>query len=525
VRRAIDANGVVLALGLVLAAGAGAPLRGQAAAESHRKESPPPELPADDLARDMDAFVTATREALGVPPGLAIAVVHGDEVIYERGFGHRDVEEALPVDAETIFYIASSTKSFTALLAALLAERGVLDLDAPVASYLGVAFETPAGVPLITVRDLLTHESGIENEGLVFRTAYSGQHTSDVLLGLLARSEIGGREFDYTNVGYVITSLIIDRVTGESWKDLLAREIFAPLGMNRTTAYVSGAGGWKVATPYVGAPDGFQRVEFGKSDDTMHAAGGLLTTVGDMAKWLRVQLNEGRLDGRQVFPADAIRESHRSQAGVDAEFYRFHRIGYGLGWYVADYEGDTLLHHFGSFPGFRSHVSFMPEHGIGVAVLANDDGHGFFVPDLVATYAYDRLLGKAGLSVKYASALEKMGQEILERKERMRVDIEERRRRRFRLTLPRTAYAGTYVNEEIGEAVVEEKDGGLVVRLGRLTATAEPYTEDDTVRVELVPGQGAVMKFHLAGDGRVDGLEIFDRTWQRDGDATAEGGR
>lgn len=208
--------------------------------------------------------------------GLAMAVVKGDEVVYLNGFGEADREAGVEATAETLFYIASLTKSFTALAAALLDARGDLDLDASLAHYLPTVDFNPAiKADSVTLRHLITHTAGLHNGGLVFRTAFSGEHTPEVLIDVMdktTKSQTPLGTFSYTNLGYNILSIILDRETGQPWQDLLRDMIFEPLGMTRTTAYASlpRQEGWPVAAPYFGLhPDGIERAYLEKQDNTM----------------------------------------------------------------------------------------------------------------------------------------------------------------------------------------------------------------------------------------------------------------
>lgn len=181
--------------------------------------------------------------ALDLAPGMAIAVVRDTQVIYAKGFGWADVEARRAVTPQTIFYIASTTKSFTGLAAVLLAEQGRLDLDAPLSRYLPTArLLAPLSADSITLRSLLSHTHGIENDGpIVFRTAYTGEHTNDQLMALLGAHAAAksGRAYDYGNIGYNVAALAMDVALGESWRDVLQRTIFEPLGMTRAASALS----------------------------------------------------------------------------------------------------------------------------------------------------------------------------------------------------------------------------------------------------------------------------------------------
>ena len=302
--------------------------------------------------------------ALDLAPGMSIAVVRDTQVIYAKGFGWADVDAQRPVTPETIFYIASTTKSFTGLAAVLLDEQGRLDLDAPLSRYLPTAkLQAPLNPDSITLRALLSHTHGIDNDGpIVFRTAFSGEHTNDRLIALLTAHPPAktGRGYVYGNIGYNIAALAMDATTGESWREVLQRAIFQPLGMTSTSAYVSRMPRERLAQPYRREPTGFARAPYNKGDANMQAAGGLVSSAVDMARWLEAHINGGVVDGRRVFPASAIAETHRRQATVSANARGLVLNGYGFGWQIGTVGADTILTHGG---GFRSLAGRRRSHG------------------------------------------------------------------------------------------------------------------------------------------------------------------
>jgi len=332
------------------------------------------------FATDITKSIADAVEKSGIP-GAAVVAVDRDHVVYAANFGYRDVDAKLPVTGNTRFYIASSTKPFTALTAMLLANEGKLDIDAPVEKDLPDLHLPHA----LTFRDLMTHRLGFENDAAGFRTAYSGEFDTPTLFSLVAnKSKITPRVFSYDNLGYVLTAYAIEKATGESWKDAVVKRVLAPLAMTTATTHVPGAG-VEVALPYVF--DGAWRRVDAKSESTMHPAGGMYSTAADLARFVRVEMNHGG----GVFPRRVIDETQSPQIHLQRRFSRYDRFAYGLGWYLADYDGDLLVHHFGGFRGAQAHMSYMPDHNLGVVVLTNTDAplaHSF------ASFVYDSLLNK-----------------------------------------------------------------------------------------------------------------------------------
>lgn len=466
--------------------------------------APSPSAGMGVLADSLDPFVRGLV-ADGFIPGAAVVVVRRDGPAFVRGYGVRDVRTREPVTPQTGFYIASSTKSFTGTLAALLHQRGVISLDAPLSRYLPeLRMDAPLSADSVTLRSLLTHTSGLSNEPIVFRTAFSGVHDRETIIRLLGQSRPIPRTYRYDNLGYVVAALAMERATGRDWQDLLRDELFRPLGMMHTTARVSEsrAGGWPMASPHLTGADSVARIALEKQDNTMHAAGGMLTTPEDLVRWLRAQLDPGRVEGRQVIPAEVVRTAHTPTAMHTDTFYRYVRTGYGLGWQTADYEGERMVHHFGGFEGWRAHISFLPERGIGVAVLINDASPiGGPAPDVIATYAYDLLLGRPGVNAKYAAEREGMARNADQMRQRIRADLERRAARPPTPDERKPFFVGTYENEMMGTIDIRLRENReLWASLGNLSARLDPFTRPDALRVEFLPGRGEVLQFFFRDD-------------------------
>lgn len=466
----------------------------------------------DPRAQRIDRFIAKAMTQFPEVPAMGVAIVRDGQTILTRGYGLRDREQQLPANEETLFYIASSTKSYMGLLTATLAQRGVVDLDAPIARYVPeLSFAEGVNGDKVTLRTLLTHTSGIANNAIVMRTAFSGEHTSAGLLEILARSKPIEAKFEYDNLGYVVTGLVLERVTGKPWQELLASEVFAPLGMTRTTAYMSRASAWPVAKPYdLDRELRLHPLSFVKTDATMHAAGGVVTMPRDLARWLVANVNQSGL------PAAAFAEAQKRQVDTPArDWYRFKRYAYALGWYHSDYEGATMLHHFGGYEGWRAHVSFLPQQKHGVAIAVNTSAPGAQLRDLVAAYAYDVLLGKPDVDAAYDAHLAKMRAEADTARERIRADLEKRRQRPPSLQRARSTYAGRYVSDNLGALTIWEDGGTLRATLGRLDAVLEPFTEPETARVELIPGTGEVLRFVYENEQRPAAIKYADEVFRR----------
>jgi CubicO group peptidase (beta-lactamase class C family) len=464
--------------------------------------------------------VTGTLDRIEIVPGLALAVVVDDRVVLTRGWGVADREAGLPATDETLFYIASSTKPYVALLAAVLDARGTMPLESSLASHApDVRFDPEIGADRVTLRHLLTHTSGVDNEPIGVRVAFTGQHDPDTLWRLLAGTTPNENhpfgQYRYTNVGYNIYAVLLERETGKPWQERLTAEILDPLGLSRTTPYVSKAErkGWPMARPYIGLlPGGVQRVPLEKHDNTMQSAGGLLTTAEDLGRWLVFQLNDGRLDGRQVIDPAVVRATHEKRTDADDGHPPFGQTGYALGWSIGELDGHAALSHGGGFVGFRSMISFLPDEGIGVAVMANEGSVGGEVANVVLERAYRWWLD--GDVESADAAIDELVAKRDALRERIAADLAKRADREWMLSRPRRAYAGTYANDLFGTITVAESDGELSVTWGNLSCVGTPYPRSETIRVELVPGRGEVMAFG-PDEGPVQSVELQDEVFER----------
>jgi len=455
------------------------------------------------LAGELDNAITRAM-ALNMTPGLAVAV-YTREGVYTRGFGVADIGTNAPVGADTAFYIASSTKPLTALALTSLHHRGVFDLNATLAAYAPDApFPAATSAGETTFRQMLSHTSGIENNPIAFRSAFSGQHDPETLWRLLSESTLNTDaprgQFDYTNVGYNIATVLTDRRMGVVWQDLLDREVFAPAGMTRSTARMSRAAAWSVAKPHTLNGDGaLARIALEKTDQTMQSAGGVIMSANDAVRWLELMVENGRAGGRQVIAPEAIATAKEPVAQVTTEFDGYTREAYSLGWYHGPYRDQRLLHHFGGFAGFRAHVSFLPAVGVGVAVFANGN-QGGSVTDVVANFVYDRMLGMSDADLVFDEALTAAAARRTRTIASITRDRANREGRQWTLRRPQQSYAGAYESDVWGRIEVAVGANGLWVQCGALQSRAEPFTEPNSIRVELVPGQGEPIVFEGEGE-------------------------
>lgn len=469
----------------------------------------------------LEGLIRQVKDATGHPSGTAIALVKDGKVVYEGYFGYADIDARRRVDRNTSFYIASTTKPFLALDTLLKEDAGRLDAKDSLHDMFPEIRFNGFDASAVTIRHLLTHTSGLDNAPLVWATAFSGIHDASSRHRLVANSYPDEKTplgaFKYTNVGYNILSVWLDRKFAAPWQAQLDNDIFSPLGMTRTSGFITEAHakGWPLARPYSALNlKRNQPLYLEKSDETMQAAGGLVSTAPDLANFLIAQLDSGRLGGRQVFPASVIARSHAAQATTDGNYLDFKRNGYAWGWYTGEYKGRQMLHHFGAFPGFHAHLSFIPEANAGLVVLNNEDFLSARLTNLIADYAYGLLLDEPDIDAKARARFDELLEKTKGLEETATKQREKIQGRAWNLSLPRQAYAGTYSNDLLGDMTVAlNGDHGFTIRWGRLTSVATGYEDQDHVRVEFSPNSGEVIAFSVTGD-KVDAIKFDKMTFR-----------
>lgn len=334
-------------------------------------------------------------------PGLSISVVKDGKVVYAKGFGFRDVESGAPMTPQTRVGIGSVTKSFTALAIMMLSEEGKLSLDDPIDKFLPISLR-PFGEP-VRVKHLLSHSSGIP--ALAYAEAFIRNVVGDEapwlpitsfedLRAFMNEAEKWavakpGERFFYLNEGYLLLGRIVEAVSGKSYEVFVKERILTPLGMTRTTfqkSEIDSDPDW--ATPYVVDRDGKRipsRFPFGISAD-----GGLISTVLDLSNYLRLYLSRGEWNGSRLVSAKSIEQMETPHVPLPSPL--FGAEGYGLGWSVyPDFLGHKLVAHSGSVLVHTAFAGYIPDAGVGVAVLANSSGHPLSQIGMVALAT---LLGK-----------------------------------------------------------------------------------------------------------------------------------
>lgn len=405
-------------------------------------------------------------------PGMAIAIVKDGKVLAIETFGVRVPAEAGSAEnaptADTMYYIASITKTYLATAICALADEGKLSLDDPVQKYLPkfVTARKPEATAKITIRDLLTHQAGFrEGEPIVTLDAYTGEITEDRYYHWLAMFKPTGQT-EYSNIHYTLLGRIVEAVTGKAWRDFLEERIFQPAGLTRTTGYASRMyGDANCAMPMERTDGQWQVCKLRKTDRTMHAAGGLGASANDAARWLILHMNDGEIDGKRVFSRERAREMRQLQGKLPEKQGSIRIMeGFGLGWQVGTFHGTPLCSHGGGYVGTATYYAFLPEKKSGFAVLMNAGGSARGLQDVIAVDILDRLMDddeRVDVLTAYQKRLAENNAQSAKRIAERNAEMA----RPLALSRPAGSYAGRYVSDVLGTMTIAA-DGS------RLKATA-----------------------------------------------------
>jgi len=356
--------------------------------------SPPSDL-AEKLAK-IEKEIEEKRKELGVP-GVAVAIVKDDMVIFQKGFGLRDVERNLPVTPDTIFAIASCTKSFTAMAAVISQDEGKLSLDDSPKKHLSYfRLQDPEADAMITVRDLLLHRSGLAVRDLVSATGVLNRSEVIQVAGLAKPTAKFREKFQYQNVMYSAAGEVVAKANGTTWEKFIGERIFKPLGMKSSYPSLKQLG--KVtnhATGYLLENKVATKVLFASHDMANIAAAGAITSnVMDMSQWIRLMLGGGVIDGKRIVSERGFREIVKRQITVDDNIGPFYPpgAGYGLGWFLTDRNGHHFISHPGGINGFTALVELLPDQKLGLVVLANASSNATVA--IIRDTVFDNIVGK-----------------------------------------------------------------------------------------------------------------------------------
>lgn len=447
-------------------------------------------------------------------PGLSIAIVKDDKVVYAKGFGVRKLGESAPVDERTLFAIGSSSKAFTAAAVAILVDEGKVKWDDPATKYL-TGFQTydPYVTRELSVRDLLTHRSGLERGDMLW---YGTEIDRDEILRrtrFLKPTWSLRSTFGYQNLMYLAAGQLVSKLNnGKSWDEIMSQRIFTPLGMtsSNTTIRDFKADG-NIATPHATFDDKVEPIAW-RNIDNIAPAGSINSNAVDMAQWVRLQLGNGMFQNQKIFSPAVAKEMHASQTVMRLEgastfsYPEANFLNYGLGWFLSDYKGRKLVEHGGAIDGMRAQVAMVPEEKLGIVILTNMNGTAISGPlmyRIIDAYIGAPQKDWSADLLKTIKTMTEQGKAAAKKAEADRV-------KDTKPSLAVESYAGTYKNDLYGDVTVANSGGKLNLRFGPAFVSDLEHWHYDTFRARF-RGAGisnAAITFALNAQGKADTLTL-----------------
>lgn len=417
------------------------------------------QAPVDLVA--LDAYIADAVTKFD-QPGLAVGIVKDGQLVWSKGYGKLDLAKPEPVTPQSIFFVASISKAFTAAAVGLLVDDGKVQWDAPVRSYLP-EFNTPNPyvTTQLTVADMLSHRSGwdtFDGDLLWYGTDYDQR---EILRRHAGEPFTHGfrTQFGYSNLMYIAAAQLIERVSGTSWDLFITERILKPLDMTRTTVETADLARYSdVAMPHVRKGQDPKTPQKSMPYQALRGADGatgINSCVVDLAKWDAMWADEGKVNGKPFLSPATFRTLTTNHLPMGGR-----REGAALGWFLEDFKGNAVITHSGGMPGFILNHAVVPEKDLAVICLGNGESYSVFA---ITNKILDLYLGD-GSADPVAEMLPRLAKrderEIQRRNDRLAARVI-----RTKPSLPLAAFTGTYVDKIYGEATVSILNNGLQLTL------------------------------------------------------------
>ena len=467
--------------------------------------------------KKFDVFMKQTLADWKVP-GAAVGIIHKGRLLLARGYGYRDVWSKKPVTPDTLFYIGSTTKAITACALGMMVDDGKMEWDKPVRQYLPDFKMSDSYISLnLTPRDLLNHCTGLPRHELVW---YGDTRSRKEICRVLRYLDfsIGFRSrFQYQNLTYIAAGYLLGQLNRSTWEAVVKDRILEPLGMNSTNFSLKATkNSSDFAVPYGGWLKESKRMHFYEDGGAGAPAGGINSNIKDMLHWVRLNLQKGKWQGKQLIKPYTMQQLHSPQVialdEITAMYYSFRELSYptyAMGWFVYQYRGRKILQHTGNINGFSALVSMMPDTGTGIVVLTNKNGS--HLPNVTAFHIYDLLLGLTPppWSKRFLKTLEKHSHKEGNEDKGQQESSEEKEKNTD--TNPPThqlkRFLGTFQHPAYGSITIKKKEEGLYADFKVLSGMLK-HSNYNIFVLDNGMGSGTKIQFHIDENGSIGSVSM-----------------
>lgn len=470
----------------------------------------------DDKLKEIDAYAQTVMDTWH-GPGMAIAIVKDDKVVFQKGYGVRELGKPDKVDENTLFAIASNSKAFTTASLAILVDEGKLNWNDRVTKYLpDFQLYDPWVTNELTIRDIVSHRVGLDTfsgDLLWYTTTIP---TDDMLRRVRYLKPVSSfrTRYGYQNLMFVAAGRIVEKISGKKWGEFIRERILTPLGMDRTTTSVTALKD-NYAMPHNESGGALRVLQLQNFDNTPGAVG-LNSSVADLSRWVRTQLGRGTFEGKKIFSSDRSWEMWQpntlqpiSEAASKANPTR-HFQAYAMGWGTYDYYGRKIINHSGGLDGMLSYTVLIPEENAGFVVLTNNESPSF---QIMMSKIRDMLVDAPKTDWNQRAKDQVAAAKAAQAEEDRKSDAA--RLPNSKPSLGLAGYAGTYTSQMYGDITVAEENGKLVMRMvptPTYVADLEPW-HLDTFRIHWRPSVGynfprGFVTFSIDKNGKTDQMKI-----------------
>lgn len=417
------------------------------------------------ITDDLDAYINKGLKDWNLP-GLAIAIVKDGKIVVMKGYGVRNVKTNEPVDENTLFMIASNTKLFTGTALAQLEADKKISLDDKISKYFpDYTLYDPNTTALVNIRDMLSHHLGtktFQGDFTFWNSTFSRKEIMDKMK--LLKPHAGFRQsYGYCNSCFLTAGQVIEAATGKTWQADVQDSILTPLGMTNTYICPPNMGALKdAAQPYtISFAGNLLPVPYDNVENLAPAAG-IVSCVKDIAKWLTMQLDSGKYDGKRIIPWRALQRTRDINTMISSRkssYMPSNFSGYGLGVEVTDYNGRQVYSHTGGADGFVTNTCFVPDEHLAITILTNSDTQDFF--EALRYQILDAYLGvpNTDRSAFFLKFFSKEQQEQIKATKAMQARV-----KGTAPELPLRDYTGNYTNDLFGQITISAVKSGLAVK-------------------------------------------------------------
>lgn len=451
-------------------------------------------------------------------PGMAVTVVHKNQIVLSKGYGYSDWENKIPVTNETPFAIGSCTKAFTAALMGVLDKEGKLKLDEKVRKYLPeLTFFNDEMNQYTTVRDVITHRTGLPRHDYSWYGFPSKSRDSLLKRIQFQEPTFGLRQrWQYNNFMYLVQGMISEKLMGKTWEENVKNHLLDPLQMKQTYFSVNqlskdpkGARGYQVWKDSL-----IEKMPY-YDIDAMGPAGSIISNVKDLSNWLQLWIYGGKWNDKEVLPTTYVQEAMSAQSIISAglpgkEKPELHFSTYGFGWFMSSYKGHYRVEHGGNIDGFSANIAFFPSDSLGIIVLTNQNGSS--VNSIVRNMLADRMLG-----LKQHDWLgEKLDadKKAKESAKAVQSTVSSNKKEGTKTSHPLSAFDGLYSHPGYGTIDVAYKNDSLNISFGKHNDWLkhvhynifQPFTKHPIRGIDTSENSPARIHFTMNDAGDIDGL-------------------